>query len=276
MKALLKRSITAVFIVGIMTAAILSGPLSSWLLFLVVCGLCLIELFRLQIGRQMNWRGIMFIITGVFPYLAGGLLLLAPDGQSGRLTEAALMMALSVWLFIWMLLELLIPEEVPYTVLKTSLFGLFYIGFPFGVLPFMARIGGTYSGGLLFGLVVLIWVFDSAAYAVGSAIGRTKILPAVSPGKTWEGAAGGLVGSLAASLVVYEVFEVLTRIDWMVMACIVSVFGLIGDLIESSLKRQFASKDSGSLLPGHGGMLDRFDSLVFSIPFLGAYLYFFV
>lgn len=275
MNTFAKRSITAVFIVGTMTAAILTGPVTSWLLFVLISCLCLLELKQLLLKEPPIWRSILFVLTGLLPASAGGVLLLAPADFLGEQTEVVFLLTVSAWFFFWMILELLAPEEKPFTALKSAIFGLLYIGLPFGLLPFMAIRDGTYSGGLLFGLVALIWVFDSGSYVVGSAFGRTKIMPIVSPGKTWEGALGGMLCAIAASFAAREVFGVVDQKDWIMLACIVSVFGLLGDLVESSIKRQYSLKDSGSLLPGHGGMLDRFDSLVFSIPFIGFYLYVF-
>lgn len=273
-KPFLQRTITAVFIVGIMTAGILSGGMTSWLLFLMIAGLCLTELKLLLIGNKLNWRAAMFIFTGLIPCLTGGFILYAPPAMAGYLTSIALTTLLALWVFIWILAELLFPEKKPYATVRKAFFGFFYIGLPFSILPFMVQIDGTYSAGLLFGFVALIWVFDSGSYVVGTTFGRTKIMPAVSPGKTWEGALGGLVLAMAISMLIYRVFDVLTEVDWLVVAVLTSVFGLLGDLVESSLKRHYQWKDSGSLLPGHGGMLDRFDSLIFAIPFTGAYLLF--
>ncbi|MEO1438184.1 MAG: phosphatidate cytidylyltransferase, partial [Bacteroidota bacterium] len=118
----------------------------------------------------------------------------------------------------------------------------------------------------------LIWANDTFAYLLGSWIGKTKLLPRVSPKKTWEGTLSGVFVTLLASWLYYLLFGHLELEQWLVIGGIIAVLGTIGDLIESMLKRSFEAKDSGGLLPGHGGFLDRFDSFIFVIPFVWVYL----
>jgi len=114
------------------------------------------------------------------------------------------------------------------------------------------------------GWFILIWLNDTGAYFAGRAFGRNKLAPSISPGKTWEGWAGGMVASLAVAQVLQALVPV--SAPWFVLALVVSIFGPVGDLTESALKRRAGVKDSGQLLPGHGGILDRFDSHIFAAP----------
>jgi len=123
---------------------------------------------------------------------------------------------------------------------------------------------------LIMGIFILIWVNDSFAYLVGRSIGRTKLFPTVSPKKTVEGAIGGLIFTLGAAFFMAKYEPIVTITQWMTLAAVIVFTGNLGDLVESKLKRVAGVKDSGALLPGHGGMLDRLDSLVFAAPF--AYL----
>ena len=118
------------------------------------------------------------------------------------------------------------------------------------------------------------WVNDSGAYVVGSLIGKTPLYPRISPNKTWEGTLGGVFFCLVTGYIFSLYYTMLSTVDWMVLGAITAIFGSLGDLIESMLKRSVDKKDSGNLLPGHGGMLDRFDAFIFLLPFAAAYLYF--
>jgi phosphatidate cytidylyltransferase len=112
----------------------------------------------------------------------------------------------------------------------------------------------------------LVWIADSGAYFVGSAWGRRKLAPAISPGKTWEGAAGGTAAVLVYAIICATFFEGLLGVSYLAAALLLAVLSIVGDLFESAVKRQAGVKDSGSLLPGHGGILDRIDSATAVLP----------
>jgi len=126
---------------------------------------------------------------------------------------------------------------------------------------------GYYST-LLIGILLMIWVSDIGAYTVGKNIGKKKLMPSVSPGKSWEGFIGAGVISVLASLLFYRFLGHYTVTQWMIIAAIIWLFGSLGDLVESQMKRHIGVKDSGTILPGHGGFLDRFDGFYFCIPFV--------
>ena len=134
-------------------------------------------------------------------------------------------------------------------------------------------IGVAYAGMLPFSVFVFLWASDSGAYCFGSLFGRHKLFPRISPNKSWEGSVGGGLVAVAASQI-FACFEPsLGRWEWLGLALTVVIFGTWGDLVESLLKRQLQIKDSGNILPGHGGMLDRFDSSLLAIPASVIYLY---
>jgi phosphatidate cytidylyltransferase len=153
-----------------------------------------------------------------------------------------------------------------------------YVILPFSFLISIPFIFGTYQPKILISILLFIWVNDSFAYLIGKNFGKTKLFESVSPKKTVEGFIGGWVVSLAASFFIRQFNNdvSINFVDWIIIASILSIFGTIGDLIESKFKRQANVKDSGNIMPGHGGVLDRLDSLFFAAPFVYLYLYFLI
>ena len=135
---------------------------------------------------------------------------------------------------------------------------------------------GGYNPNLIIAILIMIWVNDSFAFLVGKNIGKRKLFVSVSPKKTQEGFLGGLVFALIAALIISQFNNDFTLVNWLIIATIVSVIGTIGDLVESKFKRQANIKDSGNIMPGHGGILDRLDSLLFAAPFVYLYINFII
>lgn len=150
---------------------------------------------------------------------------------------------------------------------------LLHVSLPFALLPHFFGFGtGGYGPEALLGLFALLWTNDTGAYLTGRAFGRTALLPAISPKKTVEGLFGGIAATLVLSYGLAQWWDVLTTGQWMASAIIVSTAATIGDLLESAMKRTAGVKDSGIVLPGHGGILDRFDGLLLASPAMFAYL----
>ena len=189
---------------------------------------------------------------------------------------------LLTWLVIIMLrliAEIYLKSEHPLRHIAHSLMSQIYIGIPMAVMVFLAM---NYSPYILLTIFVLMWLNDTGAYLVGCSIGRHKLIERVSPKKTWEGFFGGLISSMAVSLLIFyfiEPFEGMEHIDmsllfWLGVGAIVSIIGTWGDLIESMIKRDLQIKDSGNLIPGHGGILDRIDSILLVLPAILLYLHY--
>ena len=154
----------------------------------------------------------------------------------------------------------------PLRSMATYFLGLGYVALPLSMMVFLIFWNQEFTYEYLMGLFILTWCMDSGAYFAGSAFGKHKLFEQVSPEKSWEGAIGGVVLSLVGGYALSLYFMQISQLAWILAAIVVSVSGLFGDLVESYMKRIGNRKDSGSALPGHGGFLDRFDSLFFAIP----------
>ena len=149
-----------------------------------------------------------------------------------------------------------------------------YAALPFALLNMLTTFGpAAYNYIMPLSIFIFLWCSDSGAYFVGSAIGRRKLFERISPKKSWEGSIGGGVLALIAAYILSIYYPTLGTFEWMGMAAVVVVTGTYGDLIESCMKREMGIKDSGNILPGHGGILDRFDSAILAIPSVVIYLY---
>ena len=163
-----------------------------------------------------------------------------------------------------------------------SLLGIFYIGlFASSLLSIRefynySELLYTEGGYLIITIFISIWICDSAAYFIGSAMGKHKLFPRVSPKKSWEGAIAGFIFAIVAFIAVHDIMlDILTLKDAIIIGIIVGFFGQLGDLVESLLKRDAGVKDSSAIIPGHGGVFDRFDSILFTAPIIYIYLHFF-
>jgi phosphatidate cytidylyltransferase len=179
---------------------------------------------------------------------------------------------------VMMIKELYKHDEKTFDNLAATFYGIIYIAVPFSLLNFLVFPGDPlhtgYYPGLLAGIFILVMINDTAAFLVGVPFGRKRLFASVSPNKSWEGSAGGGLSVITAAFFMNRLFPLLGMAEWLAAGAIVVVFGIYGDLVESLLKRQLGIKDSGSLLPGHGGMLDRVDAWLFVIPVIWVYFNF--
>ena len=260
-----RRSLTAVLFGAVVIGCFLAGRVSFTLLFLLVAFLCLWEFFHLA-SPTFSWPEWAGITLGLLPYLWE---------SSRHFFSLPWPPDLLVWLLLFSLLGavlLVFRPQQTYPLIAWWALGAVYIGLPFFFLWKIAFMSGEYRFGPVFGLLLLIWANDTGAYVVGSRFGRRKFFPAVSPNKTWEGVIGGVVLALLAGWGIHALGWFETLRDGLVLGALAGVMGAVGDLVESSLKRHFQVKDTGALLPGHGGALDRFDSLIFLAPWAAGYL----
>ncbi|OFY67233.1 MAG: hypothetical protein A3H98_01385 [Bacteroidetes bacterium RIFCSPLOWO2_02_FULL_36_8] len=150
--------------------------------------------------------------------------------------------------------------------------GIIYLAGGFSALHFIAYASGNYSYETILGFIFLQWSADTFAYFSGALFGKHKLFERISPKKTWEGSVGGAVMTILISFILSKYILFYSTMDWIIISILVVIFGAYGDLCESMLKRNLNIKDSGTLIPGHGGILDRFDGLLFSAPAVAAYL----
>lgn len=163
----------------------------------------------------------------------------------------------------------------PFENIAYTLIGIFYVAMPLALLHYAAFAVGTYSYQIATGCFFLLWAADTGAYFAGRSFGRNKLFPRISPNKTWEGLAGGLLLSLIVAALLSYFYPDLAAWRWLTLSVIITIAGTYGDLIESMLKRSLQIKDSGNYIPGHGGLLDRFDGLLLAAPFASFFLMFF-
>lgn len=202
----------------------------------------------------------------------------------GFILSSILIYSLSVWIllfsFNYILFTLIIPsffaliiselwrnkKEAIYNI-STAIFGFFYIVVPFILILFLLQ-GNEKNNPLLIGMFLLIWTNDTFAYLTGRVIGKTKLFERISPNKTWEGTLGGILFTIiVASLIGIFTNNGNDLVFWAISACVIAPTAIVGDLLESLIKRNLNIKDSGTILPGHGGILDRFDATLFTVPF---------
>jgi len=179
-------------------------------------------------------------------------------------------------LFLPFIIELFRNQNTPLVNIAITILGIIYIAFPFSLLNLLNGEEMVHFLGfpaVLTGYLIITWFYDTGAYLYGKPFGKHKLFERVSPKKTWEGTIAGAVVALLTALGLSYLVPEFPRIDWFALSLLVLVFGTFGDLIESMFKRDLNIKDSGSILPGHGGILDRFDTILISAPFVFLYLF---
>lgn len=252
MKELLLRTATGILLVVLFLGSIMLGPFSLVLILLVVYALGTKELYVL--------KSMPFNVPALLAALSGALLILV--------IYAFLYLDLKpVWLFLppglWTFGFALSPKRYPASLV------FFWLALP---LALFLAIGwfpdGSWKSILPIATITLVWVNDTFAYVSGSLFGKHPMTPRLSPGKTWEGFVGGMMFSMLSAWIFYYFSGHLTPFIWIGAGAITSLFSMAGDLFESGLKRKNNVKDTGRILPGHGGILDRFDSLLFVAPAL--------
>jgi phosphatidate cytidylyltransferase len=172
-----------------------------------------------------------------------------------------------------MISELFRRQENPIHNWAYFILGQVFIALPFSLLSFILFIDG-YQPLVLLSVFVTIWVNDTGAYLVGVTFGKNRLFERISPKKSWEGFVGGALAALASGYVFSLLIPEISLLNWFIFSEIIVIFGTLGDLIESLLKRTIHVKDSGNVIPGHGGLLDRFDSMLLAAPVVFIFLSF--
>ena len=269
----LQRAITGILFVGVLVGCILYDPWTFSALFVVISALTIREFGHLinQVeGVSINKN--ITMLAGVYLYMAVMAFCTNLSGSKIFLPYLLLIMYL-------MISELYLKKENPVMNWAYSMLSQLYIALPFAMLNVLSfhtspvDTSVSYNPILPLSVFVFIWLSDTGAYCVGSLIGRHRLFERISPKKSWEGSIGGGIVAIGSSFIFAHYFPIMNMAEWAGLALIVVIFGTWGDLTESLLKRQLHIKDSGAILPGHGGMLDRFDSALMAIPAAVVYLY---
>jgi len=283
MKNLLTRSLSSLFIVAFIMGGLFFNSLSNYFLFLSILVLGLNEFYSFV--KTANYKP--NIIIGVF--------------IAASIYTISYFVALKVWsfhAFIWiiplfsilLIIELYRKKEQPIVNLAVSVLGILYLALPLSLIHFMVIHSDATSGSLdittqllnkqamyfnafvIIGYFMIQWTSDTGAYLAGVTMGKHRLFERISPKKSWEGAIGGFVAALGVAFLVHTIFPQLKLENWIVISIIINVFGVYGDLLESLFKRSVSVKDSGNIIPGHGGILDRFDSTLLGLPIVFFYL----
>lgn len=270
MKNLIIRALTGIIFVVVLISAIYIHPIFFLILFCIITGLTLWEFGGLvkhyenaNLQRTVNVLGGVYLFIATFVYANG-------------LTDGKIFLPYLLFIMLTMIAELYYKAPNPINNWAFTLFAQVYCAGSFSILNFIGAEPGTpgvmsYTPLFIMAIFIFVWLDDTGAYLVGFLIGKHKLFERISPKKSWEGFFGGLILSLASSQAFAWFAPEINRMNWLGLAATVVLFGTWGDLIESLLKRTLGVKDSGNVLPGHGGMLDRFDSVMLAVP--ASYIY---
>ncbi len=273
MKNFIQRAISGALFVAVLVGGILCSPSTFGGLFTVISALAINEFCNLvnqQEGVQVDKR--ICILAGVFLFVCFHYAGLHPSGIAIFIPYLILFLHL-------MISQLYLKKENPLHNWAYAMLSQIYIALPFALLNVLAfhsvesESVSRYNAILPLSIFIFNWVNDSGAYCTGMLFGKHPLFKRISPKKSWEGSVGGGVFSILAAFVMAHFFPFMSTPAWIGLGLTVVVFGTWGDLTESLLKRHLGIKDSGNFLPGHGGILDRFDSTILAVPAAVVYLF---
>lgn len=252
---MIQRIVTGMIAAAIFLPLVVYGGIPFTILIYLIASIALIELLRMKHMLLLSFPGIFSIVTL-------WLLLLPNFEMRFHISKIEI-----IGLLVLLLLTYTVITKNGFTFEDAGFFivTVLYLGFGFSYFMEIREIGLAY----IFLVLFVIWATDSGAYFVGRAVGKWKLWPEISPKKTIEGAIGGILVALVVALLFNLFVPIdLTLMEIIIISFLLAIFGQIGDLVESAFKRHYKVKDSGKILPGHGGVLDRLDSLIFVLPIL--------
>ena len=261
------RAITAFFFVAVMLASLLLGDYAFTVFFLILSLFSTEEFYKLvrADGLKPNSVWGWTLVFSIYVPLSLYFLNNAP--------LSVLLICIPFFVTI-VIAELYRDLNNPFHNIAYTIFGVIFAALPFCFFYALGFMNGEYSWHLPLAFLIMLWASDTGAYLFGISLGKNRLFERHSPKKSWEGFAGGLFCSLLAGFILSIYFTELSLLHWLIVSVIIVVSGTLGDLSESMLKRSLSTKDSGSFLPGHGGLLDRFDGLLLAAPLVFVYLSF--
>lgn len=270
MKNLLTRSITGLFFVFLIVSSIIISSISFFILFFLVVMFGMWEFFHLAEKADIKPQKYVAIIIGLLLYTGNYL-------YARKIVDLNIFLIFIPLVFFTFIFEIYKNDKKPFSNIAYTILGIIYVAVPFSLFNYFTFSGENisnvvYNSNILLGVFVLLWIFDSACYVFGVTLGKNRLFERISPKKSWEGFIGGAIVTVFAGIKLTNYIPVLERTDWIVISIIIIIAGTYGDLTESLFKRSISIKDSGKILPGHGGILDRFDSIILASPMIFTYL----
>ena len=264
---LVQRAITSLVGAALILAALIYSDWTYFLIFATILGMSQMEFYKLSGLDGMLPLKSFGTILGLLIFT---LTFLVEKEQFPHEYLYLIFPLVSLTFFIKLYKK---TDKKPFTGVAYTYLGIFYVAVPISLLNLAVfSVDGLYHYEILIGCLLILWASDSGAYFAGTRFGKTKLFERVSPKKSWEGFLGGAFSAIVVAFVLSQYFVVLEDWKWLVIAGIIIIAGTYGDLIESLFKRSIEIKDSGSVLPGQGGFMDRFDGLLLSAPFITAFL----
>lgn len=274
------RIITGIFFVIVMIGGVVLSEYSFLILFSLLVILCINEyhgIIHNLLTSSSKWKSMYKILNTIFSVIIFGIVFMV---ASKKIPLISLSLVCGFPLT-WLVVEMYTKSDKPFYNVCLNSMGIFYLAIPLSSASLLAFHAGEYSWHYLLAIMIFAWSNDSFAYLFGRLLGKHKLFERISPKKTWEGFIGGILGTVLFAYIIFLLFPKWTgySVDltiYVILAVITSITSTYGDLAESMIKRNLRIKDTGTALPGHGGFLDRFDGLIFSLPACTLYLTFFI
>ncbi|MCE4563616.1 phosphatidate cytidylyltransferase [Maribellus sp. CM-23] len=264
MSNLTKRSIWGLIYVVVMMGGLLFHPIAFAVVFGTLLFFTQYEFYALVEAAGHKISRLPGTLMGVFYFLICA-------GIANSLLPKSLLLICIPIILLMFIIELFRRNHNTLERSGLTVLGFIYIAIPFALMNFIVNSSlngqtNVYYPWIMAGVFLILWTNDSFAYLIGTRFGKHKMCTRISPAKSWEGLIGGAVFAIVMGIVNAVLFQAVDMLSWIVIAVLTVGFGTLGDLFESKIKREIGTKDSGNILPGHGGFLDRLDSLLFAIP----------